>query len=296
MKLHRPTVVGLGEVLWDLLPTGRTFGGAPTNFACHAQQLGAAAAVVSCVGWDDLGDDTIAELKRREVSSSGVLRSDSPTGTVEVALDDAGKPTYHIAQEVAWDAMLWSDSLAQLAATSAAVCFGTLGQRSKVSRQTIRRFLSAAPREALRLFDVNLRASFFEAEIILQSLELANVLKLSDEELPLVAKFCDLSGTMTEVIEQLASRFDLQVVALTLGSQGAILLGRGKNYRHPAACVEVVDTVGAGDAYTAALALGLLTGHDLGTINGYACKIAAFVCSQTGATPVIPSELIPADF
>ncbi len=286
MSDRSPVIVGLGEILWDVFPDGPRFGGAPANFACHVAALGGNSQIVSAVGRDKLGEKALAELGNRQVGTSGVHRhEDRPTGIVTVSLDADGHASYEFAADTAWDALPWSAELAQLAERTSAVCFGTLGQRNQRSRETIRRFVSATPSAALRIFDVNLRPPFVSDSVILESLALTNVLKLNDEELPTVAALCDLSGSDVEVMQELADRFALRAVALTRGPRGAVLVRDGRLSEHPGVAAEVVDTVGAGDAFTAALALGLLDGSDLEAINRSACQLAAFVCSQSGATP-----------
>ena len=286
MSDQSPVIVGLGEILWDVFPDGPRFGGAPANFACHVAALGGNSQIVSAVGRDKLGEKALAELGNRHVGTRGVHRDeDRPTGIVTVSLDADGHASYEFAADTAWDALPWSGELARLAARTSAVCFGTLGQRSQPSRETIRRFVSATPSTALRIFDVNLRPPFVNDSVILESLALTNVLKLNDEELPAVAALCDLSGSEVEVLRELADRFALRAVALTRGPDGAVLVRDGQVSEHPGVAAEVVDTVGAGDAFTAALALGLLDGSDLEAINQHACQLAAFVCSQSGATP-----------
>lgn len=300
--MSRPSshsIVGIGEVLWDLLPTGAKLGGAPCNFACHASQLGAMASIVSCVGEDDLGTRATNEIRERGVNVDAIGQCERDTGTVEVTLDVQGHPNYRILPDVAWDYLTWSESLAALASATDAVCFGTLGQRHDVSRQTIRRFLSATPQRDLRLLDINLRPPFFDDTVILESLRLANVLKLSDEELPLVARACGLTGEEDELLEQLAEQFKLQAIALTCGSRGATILGEKGVSQHQPTAVKTVDTIGAGDSYTAALAVGLLADLEYDTINAAACRIAGYVCTQAGATPELPAELrsllVPSD-
>lgn len=286
-----PSIVGIGEVLWDLLPTSAKLGGAPCNFACHASQLGATASIVSCVGEDDFGARATNEIRERGVNIDAIGQCERDTGTVEVTLDAQGHPTYRILPDVAWDYLTWSESLAALASATDAVCFGTLGQRHDVSRQTIRQFLSATPQRALRILDINLRPPFLDDAVILESLRLANVLKLSDEELPLVAKVCGLIGEERELLEQLAEKFKLQVVAFTCGSRGATILGEKGVSQHQPTSVDTVDTIGAGDSYAAALAIGLLADLSYDTINATACQIAGYVCTQPGATPELPIEL-----
>jgi fructokinase len=288
---HR--VIGLGEVLWDVFPDGPRFGGAPANFACHAAQCGADVFVVSRVGEDELGEEAISFLSRQGVHTSAITRArDLPTGAVQVELDEAGSPRYEIAAPVAWDAIEWSAGVADLAATANAVCFGTLAQRSNPSRGTILDFLRATPDEALRVFDVNLRQSFYSAETIRASLRLCNVLKLNDVELPIVAEACGASGWSPEVqMRVLCERYALRLAAMTRGPEGAVIVAPAQVSQCAGFRTQVRDSVGAGDAYTAVLTIGLLAGWELDAINEHACRVAAYACSQPGATPRLPDEL-----
>lgn len=292
MNSHQ--IVGLGEVLWDIFPDGEKFGGAPANFACSTAALSrgsAAAFMVSSVGNDALGDRAVAALQTKSVETGCLSRQDRPTGAVHVELDAAGQASYKFAADTAWDHLLWSDELEQLASKTDAVCFGTLGQRGEVSRTTIRRFLQSTRPTCIRILDVNLRPPFYNDEVILESLTLANALKLNEDELPILAQLCELSGPNKSIMQQLADRFALSAVALTCGSDGAVLM-RGDEFSHqPGIETTVVDTVGAGDAYTAAFVLGLLNDIELDAINLRASKVAAYVCSQAGATPAMPSEI-----
>lgn len=287
-----PAVVGLGEILWDVFPEGPRFGGAPANFACHAAQLGAAAFMVSAIGGDELGTKALKALEDKNVNAAQVARSAHPTGVVNVMLDSAGKASYEFAADTAWDHLEWSEELQILAEQAAAVCFGSLGQRSDISRKTIQRFAAAVPAETgLRVFDINLRPPFYSEEILLASLVLANILKLNDDELPVLAKLCGLKGSETEQMQELSRRYDLKLVALTRGEKGAVLV-RGEDIsEHPGVPTTIADTVGAGDAFTASLVMGLLNQDPLNAINERACRIASFVCSQPGATPAIPADL-----
>ncbi len=287
-------VVGLGEMLWDVFPTGPVFGGAPANVACHAAALGADAAMVSSVGTDDLGDRALAALVERGVDTSAVARSAQyPTGTVQVHLSADGQPSYEITRHVAWDYIPWTSQVEKLAARADAVCFGSLAQRSETARATIRRFLEATRPDCLRVFDVNLRQNFYNDEILRESLKLANALKLNDEETPVVARAC-FGEPMDDPIDRLADQFDLRLVALTLGSKGAILASGGERHQQPAPKAEVVDTVGAGDSFTAAMIQGTLAGWPLAEIAARATAVAAYVCSQSGATPILPRALTAA--
>lgn len=281
-------VVGIGEILWDLLPEGRQLGGAPTNFAYHTSAQGFPAVVVSAVGDDALGDDIRAQVAAWGVSTEFLaVLPDYPTGTVTVALDENGIPEYEIHTEVAWDQIAWTDSLAALAPTLRAVCFGTLGQRSPQSRATIQRFVAATAPECLRVCDINLRQQFYSHTLLRESLELANVLKLNHDELPIVAASVGLVGTQTELLSQLCEKFSLRLVALTRGSQGSLLVTPDSVSEHAGLSVKVVDTIGAGDSFTAALVAGLLRGDSLDRINEVANQTAAQVCQHAGGIPAL---------
>ncbi|QEG40608.1 Ribokinase [Roseimaritima ulvae] len=288
------TIVGLGEILWDVFPDGPRFGGAPANFSCSAASLAASSArvsMVSAVGDDSLGSRALQSLQDKHVDTTHVAVVQHPTGKVDVSLDEDGKASYEFASDTAWDNLPWHDDLLPLAARADAVCFGTLGQRSDCSRQTIQRFLAATRPQTLRIFDINLRPPYYNETVIQQSLQLANVLKLNDEELPILCELYECGGSDVEQLRQLSERCELKGIALTLGSQGATLLWNGQLHSADAVETEVVDTVGAGDAFTAALALGLLAEEPLAVINERATRVAAYVCSQSGATPPLPTSL-----
>ncbi len=248
--------------------------------------------MVSCVGRDDLGQRALVALQQRGVNTDCVaVTAEFPTGVVDVQLDAAGKPHFTIGEPAAWDHLTWSDRLEELAQRTRAVCFGTLGQRHTASRSVIQRFVAATDATALRVCDVNLRPPFVDAGVLRRSLELANVLKLSDDELDRVAAICNCAGAEAEVLAQLRDRWDLQLVAITRGSQGATLLGREERSDCAGIPVTVKDSVGAGDAFTAALICGLQNNQPLDQINRHACRVASYVCTQSGATPLLPDEL-----
>src|SRR5437868_6096128 len=223
---QRPVVAAIGEVLWDVYPDAARFGGAPANFACHAAALGADAPLISAVGVDDLGTQALAILAAHGVDSSCVAREAGfATGEVDVTLDGAGRASYRFAMDSAWDHIRWTDSIEAIARQADAVCFGTLGQRSAISRDTIRKFVSATPPGSLRMFDVNLRQTFYDAEVIDASLRLANAVKLNEAELPIVARMCNIIGSdHRHILRQLLTRYELTIVALTLGADGALLV------------------------------------------------------------------------
>ncbi len=287
-----PAFVGVGEVLWDLLPSGRQLGGAPANFAYHAHALGAEGIAVSCVGDDDPGKEILDCLGSLSLDTEHIaIDGRHPTGTVSVEVDNAGVPSYRIQEDVAWDFIPESEAMSRLAGAADAVCFGSLAQRNPVSRATIRAFLRKTRPSALRIFDVNLRQDYYDREVIEASLRLANVLKLNEDELQLIAGLLALGGPTDELATDLSRRFDLSLVALTKGPHGSVLYERGRQSRHPGVSTEVVDTVGAGDAFTAALTLGIWRGLQLDRLSQVANRVAAYVCTQAGATPTMPEEI-----
>ena len=290
----RHKIIAVGEVLWDLLPEGPRLGGAPANFAFHCRSLGADARLVTRVGDDDRGRDVFDRFHALNLPIETIqVDPGLPTGTVEVTLDN-GHPHYTILEDVAWDAIV-ADELAIAQVREAdAVCFGSLAQRSEASRQAIRTLVAAARPWALRVFDVNLRAPFIDRDVIAESLDLANVLKLNDDELPQLAAMFNLASTeVRPAMEALAERFGLALVALTRGGDGSLLMtADGVWAEHPGVeSVPVADSIGAGDAFTAALTVGLLAGRPLEEINIHANEVAAYVCSQPGATPNLPESL-----
>ncbi len=285
-------VIGIGEVLWDLLPAGRQLGGAPANFSFHAKMLGAEAQLITRVGRDNLGQAILRRFEEMGIAVDAIQLDDhAPTGTASVVLNNGGMPHFAIQDNVAWDRLMITENALAVVREADAVCFGTLAQRNEPSRAAIRSLLGSARPEALRIFDINLRQKFFSPEIIRTSLELANILKINDEELPVLAKFFGLGGGPENQIAELAKRFDLKLVALTCGARGSLFYSQGSHSRMEGLPTSVVDTVGAGDAFTAMLALGLLAGWDLDRINRCANKVAAYVVSQPGATPQLPEYL-----
>lgn len=287
--MKQPSIMSLGEVLWDLFPEGERFGGAPANFACHAAILGAEVSMVSAVGDDSRGREAIDILRGYGIDVSLMqIVPDAPTGTVGVTLDSTGKPTFTIHEGSAWDRVAWSTELESQVRQSDAVYFGTLGQRSKLSRNTIRRCIEAAHAAGIpRVVDINLRAPFFDSALIRQSIQQATILKLSDDELAEVCAACGIhfSGPPEALLRQLLETQDLNLVVMTRGAQGAVLATPTGVIHQPGIETLVRDTVGAGDSFTAAFLLGFLRGapHDQNLRK--ACGIAAAVCSHSGAVP-----------
>jgi fructokinase len=287
----KPKILAVGEILWDLLPSGKQLGGAPANFAYHAHALGAESRVVSRIGNDPLGREILDRLRALGLPTDGVsVDATAPTGTVSVELAADGQPRFTIHENVAWDRLEADEASLAFAAQADAVCFGSLAQRSEPSRSSICRLVAATPTAALRVFDINLRQHFYSRKIVEDSLRLANALKLNDSELPVLAAMFGLGGGVREQLAAFAERFELRAVALTRGAHGSLLLAGGDWSEHPGLTVKVADSVGAGDAFTAAMALGLLAGRPLDDINRHANEVAAYVCSQPGATPTLPAS------
>ena len=280
-------------MLWDVFPDGEHFGGAPANVTVHAAGLGAEAMMISAVGQDARGDEALKRLAGFGVDTSAVARlADHPTGVVRVTVDADGLPSYDIAAGSAWDYIPWSAAVDGAAQRADAICFGTIARASPVSRATIRRAVAGTRDTAWRLFDVNLRQNYYDSGLVVESLELANAVKLNEEELPVVARLCGLaSGSSVEQLRALCQRFGLRLAALTQGPKGSVLVTAGDAWHAPAPKTRVVDTVGAGDAFTATLLVGILAGESMAAVNRRANVIAAYVCSQPGATPAIPASL-----
>lgn len=285
------TIVGLGELLWDLLPGGRQLGGAPANFAFHAAHLGNAARVVSRVGDDELGCELLARFKSLDLSCESVqIDSEHPTGTVPVKLDASGQPDFTIVEDVAYDYLAWTQPLQSLAAATDAVCFGSLAQRNAQSRETIRAFLEATRPDTVRVFDVNLRQAFYSTDVLAESLELSTIVKLNNDELPKVCALLACCGAgEVECARALIGKFRLDLVCVTRGGRGSLLVNAKTSVVHPGIEVDVVDTVGSGDAFTAALVHHYLRGASLDKISDAANRLGAWVATHAGAT-LVPSE------
>jgi fructokinase len=285
-------ILAVGEVLWDLLPTGKQLGGAPANFTYHCRSLGADARLVTRVGDDDLGREVLEQFRLLGLPPDSVqVDPELPTGTVGIVLAPDGQPRFTIHEDVAWDRITADETALASASGADAVCFGSLAQRSEPARRAIRTLVSAARPGALRVFDVNLRPPFVDRGVIADSLELANALKLNDQELPELAAMFGLPAGVRESLAELARRFGLPLVALTRGAGGASLLADGQWSDHSGRPATVCDTIGAGDSFTAALVVGRLAGRPLDEINRHANEVAAFVCSRPGGTPPLPDSL-----
>lgn len=292
-------VIGLGELLWDILPGGHRLGGAPANFAVMAGRLGDRAVIASRIGSDPLGEEALRILASLPIDCDSVQKDPAlPTGTVTVAIV-AGEPAYTIHQPVAWDRLDFSPAWQHLASSADAVCFGTLAQRDPVSRQTIRAFLDATRPTCLRIFDVNLRPPHWSPETLREGLARATILKLNGAELPAVlhgSGACPYppesprEADLLDGARRLLERYPLRLVCITLGAHGSLLVSRGGRHRHPGLTVSVEDTVGSGDAFTAALAHYYLQGAPLPVLNEAGNRWGSWVASQPGAMPPLPPE------
>jgi fructokinase len=292
---YKPLMVGVGEILWDLLPNGRQVGGAPSNVAWHAAQLGLWSVVVSAVGDDDLGRELLVLMDELGIDRSYVaIDPDHPTGTAGVQLDRHGNSTFTITEGVAWDHIALHAGLPHLAVQADAVCVGTLAQRCEASRETIQAFLAATRKDCLRIYDVNLRQHYFNHTILDRTLGCCQVVKLNEQEWPMVAKLLDLPHDLRSGAMAMRRRYDLRLVAVTRGAEGSVLCDAIGLHDHAGIDVQVVDTIGAGDAFTAALGVGLLRHLPLPALHDLAARTAAFVCTKAGATPRLPSELATA--
>ena len=290
--MENTIVVGMGEALWDVLPEGKKIGGAPDNFAYHVSQFGLESRVVSAVGDDKLGMEILENFREKKLSAM-VEVVPYPTGTVQVELDAEGVPCYDIKEGVAWDNIPYTPALEGLAQCTKAVCFGSLAQRSVVSRETINRFLDAMPSEdTWKIFDINLRQGFYTKEILCNSFEKCNVLKINDEELVTVSRMFGYPGIdLQDKCWILLAKYNLKMLILTCGVNGSYVFTPGHVSFVETPKVEVADTVGAGDSFTAAFVSSVLQGLSVTEAHKLAVETSAYVCTQNGAMPVLPQEL-----
>lgn len=286
-------VVGMGEALWDVLPEGKKIGGAPANFAYHVSQFGLPSCVVSAVGDDALGKEIVENFTSKGLNQL-IAEVPYPTGTVQVEIDQAGIPQYEIKENVAWDNIPYTARLEALAGRTKAVCFGSLAQRNVVSRDTINRFLDAMPdrEDNLVVFDVNLRQGFYNKEILCNSMRRCNILKINDEELVTVSRMFGYPGIdLQDKCWILLGKYNLKMLILTCGINGSYVFTPGQVSFQPTPKVEVADTVGAGDSFTAAFIASILKGKSVEQAHSIAVRTSAFVCTKNGAMPILPSEL-----
>ena len=286
-------IVGLGEALWDVLPEGKKLGGAPANFAYHAGQFGLDTIAISALGEDALAEETIEALKEHGLNYL-MPRVPYPTGTVQVTLAEGGIPTYEIKEGVAWDNIPYTDEMAEIAKNARAVCFGSLAQRNKVSRENIRKFLADTPADCLKICDINLRQQFYSKEVLEDSFQLCNILKINDEELVVVNRMFGYDGLdMRQTCEKMVQDYGLKMLVLTCGTNGSyVFTDNGLTSFQDTPKVEVADTVGAGDSFTGSFCACILNGKPVQEAHKTAVQISAFVCTQNGAMPTIPKEFI----
>jgi fructokinase len=294
MDQKKYTIVGLGELLWDVFPTKKQLGGAPANFSYMAHLLGDAGIVASRLGTDALAVEAREALALLQVDASHVQTDSAhPTGAVVVHVAADGQPSYEITEPVAWDFMEWTPQWQALARRADAVCFGSLSQRSRISHETVRTFLRWTEPTALRVFDVTLRQNFYSRMVLEESIRFANIVKCNEEELSmLVTVFGSAAKTVDEAAHWLLGSYDVELVCVTRGERGSILFSKRGTDKHPGLRVEVADTVGAGDAFAAALVHHYLRGSSLKTINEAANQMGAWVASQAGATPAANEEIL----
>lgn len=286
-------IVGMGEALWDVLPEGKKIGGAPANFAYHVSQFGFESRVVSAVGNDKLGDEILQVFDGKQLKYQ-LPKVNYPTGTVQVALDNQGVPCYDIKENVAWDNIPFTDELKRLALSTRAVCFGSLAQRNEVSRNTINRFLDTMPdmEGQLKIFDINLRQGFYTKEIIRESCRRCNVLKINDEELVVISRLFGYPGIdLQDKCWILLAKYNLKMLILTCGTNGSYVFTPGVISYQETPKVPVADTVGAGDSFTATFTASLLKGKSIPEAHKLAVEVSAYVCTQSGAMPVLPETL-----
>ena len=287
-------IVGIGEALWDVLPEGKKIGGAPANFAYHVSQFGLESCAVSAVGDDELGKEIRSNFEEKKLQTL-IETVPYPTGTVQVEIDKLGVPQYDIKENVAWDNIPFTPQIEELAHRTKAICFGSLAQRSKVSRNTIEQFIEAMPKteDTLIVFDVNLRQSFYSRDVLDRSMKRCNVLKINDEELITISRMLGYQGTdLQSKCWILLGRYHLKMLILTCGVNGSYVFTPGSMSFLTTPRVKVADTVGAGDSFTGAFVASILKGLSVADAHQKAVNVSAFVCTQRGAMPTLPADYI----
>lgn len=277
-------IIGIGEILWDCLPKGKQLGGAPANFAYTSNQLGNKGIICSRIGNDGFGKEILSQLEGKKLTSDSIqIDQKKQTGIVNVEFKE-GQPSYEIVEDAAWDFLELTEKWCEIAQKADAVCFGSLAQRNEVSGKTIREFVGLV--KGLRIFDVNLRQGYFSVDVLEKSFELANVVKLNHEELPVIVKLLNINGSSVQIcLEKLIQKFELNLICLTRGANGSLLKTKKEISEHQGLRIKVADTIGAGDAFTAGMTHGLLRDWELERINEFANRVGAFVASNTGAMP-----------
>lgn len=285
-------IVGIGEILWDVFPQGKVLGGAPANFAYHVSQFGLDGVAVSAIGKDSLGDEIMENLKDKQLKTV-IENVDFPTGTVQVTLDDNGIPQYEICENVAWDNIPMTDQLKKLALETETVCFGSLAQRNNVSYNTINLFLDNLPKDSLIVFDINLRQHFYTRDLIENSLNKANILKINDDEVKIVASLFGWEEmSELDVCKKIKNDYDMKLIVLTRGTEGSYVISDNEMSFKPTPKVQVADTVGAGDSFTATFVASLIKGKSIEFAHELAVQVSAYVCTQKGAMPKLPEEFL----
>lgn len=284
-------ILGIGELVWDVFPSGKQLGGAPVNFAYFAKELGAEAYPVAALGNDELGDEAMEVVRPSGLKLDFIQRNSLPTSRVLVTTDEEGVPQYEIVENVAWDAMECTPEILDLASQADVICWGSLAQRSRKSRESILAMVDAAPENCLRVFDINIRQNFYSAEIIHESLNRADILKLNEDELPIVSELFNIEGTQAEQIASIISKYNLKSVIFTQGAVcSEVYDPAGLVSRMETPKVNVADTVGAGDSFTATYITAVLLGKSIAEAHALAVKVAAFVCTQNGAINPLPED------
>lgn len=293
MRTINNYVVGIGEALWDILPEGKKLGGAPANFAYHVSQFGLQSQVVSAIGDDKLGNEILENFRNKGLNTL-IEKVEYPTGIVQVQLDNVGVPCYDIKENVAWDNIPFTDKLKRLAKRTSAVCYGSLAQRNIISRETINAFLDAMPdtKGRYKIFDINLRQGFYTKEILCNSMTRCNILKINDEELVTVSRMFGYPGIdLQDKCWILLAKYNLEMLILTCGVNGSYVFTPGHVSFVETPVVEVADTVGAGDSFTAAFIAAILKGKSVPEAHQLAVNVSAYVCTQHGAMPELPENL-----
>ncbi len=286
-------IIGIGELLWDVLPEGKKLGGAPCNFVYHAQNLGASGLAISAVGNDANGEEILKVLKANNLSVKLIQVNSKPTSTVDITLNSEGVPEYSIHEDVAWDFLVLNQETIKAVSEADIICFGSLAQRSKTSRESIERIMDFSRPETLIVYDINLRQDYYSKKIIKKSLQLCNVLKLNEEELPVVCDMLDVNAESEErQIHDLINEYNLELVAYTKGSEGSLLVTPSESSYLQSPMVKVKDTVGAGDSFTAAMIMGFAKGNLLKELHQKAVSLSAFVCTKDGAMPEYNMNII----
>lgn len=279
-------IIGFGEILWDLLPGGKALGGAPANFAYHAARLGHQAWAISAIAKDALGDEILESLKDKPLKTI-LATVPQQTGIVNVSLDEKGIPSYDIVQNVAWDNIPFTEEMKELSQKADAICFGSLVQRMPISRATLNSVLENTPKDCLKVFDINIRQHYYSAELIDENLKHSDVLKINDEEIDIVSKLLNLAGSQEDACKELLEKYPLKFIILTKGEKGSSVVTHSEIIPQIAVKVEnIVDTVGAGDAFTSAFVVSYLEGKSLKECQAIATQTAAYVCRHKGAMPL----------